>query len=190
MKEDLKLEEVLKHLDSVRKLTPECLDYLRQGVKKQEVRKDEVLLKVGDINTRLYFVYTGFLHCFYFVGEKEVSDGFSFEKDLVVSIGSFYDQVPGEDCLVAMEDSLLYSITRDQYEFLCEEHHCFSNLARILLQTYLVTYHAHPRFIRKHSAAECIDMARAKFGHLFYRIPRAPIASWLGMEPETFSRNQ
>jgi hypothetical protein len=39
-------------------------------------------------------------------------------------------------------------------------------------------------------AAECIRIVRNKLAHLFYRIPRAAISSWLGMEPETFSRNQ
>ena len=184
------MEEILKMLCDIRPLTDECLDDLRRFIKLQKVRKDEIILKIGEVNNKLYFIHTGAMHCFHYVGEEEVTDWFFFEREFVVSIGSFYDQVPSEDCIVALEDGEAYYIMHEHFEYLCRTHHCFSELARRLLQKYLVVFHDHPRFIQRHTAAECIRIVRAKLGHLFYRVPRAILASWLDMDPATFSRNQ
>jgi CRP-like cAMP-binding protein len=184
------VKEILDYLCSIRKLSPECLKQLEEFIKKQEVKKDELILKVGEINNRLYFIYSGSLHCFYYVGEKEVSDWFFFEREFTVSIGSFYDQTPSEDCIVAFEDSVLFYLTWEQYELLCETHPSFNSLARILLQKYLKVFHSHPRFIRKHTAAERVRLVLAKMSAVIHRIPQAALASWLSMEPETLSRNR
>jgi signal-transduction protein with cAMP-binding, CBS, and nucleotidyltransferase domain len=184
------IEEILKFLCSIHDLTPECLADLRRVIKKQEVRKDEVILKVGEINDKLYFIRSGIMHCYYYVGEKEVTSWFFTDGQFVVSVPSYYDRIPGEDCIAAFEDGILYYMMRDDYEKLCRTHHCFESLVRRQLQKYLVEFEAHPRFIRKHKADERIRIVRERLGPLFYRIPRNALASWLDMEPETFSRNQ
>jgi len=92
--------------------------------------------------------------------------------------------------MAVMEEGVLFYITRDQYENLCGTHHCFSEIARLQLQNYLVEFENHPRFIRRHKADERIRIVREKLSDFFYRIPRNILASWLDMDPATFSRNQ
>ena len=187
---EVEIEKVLGFLSTIYKLTPECCEDLKKFIRRETFRKGDIILKIGDVNTRLYFIMKGAAICSYYVGEEEVVDWFFFEEEFFVSIGSFYEQVPSEDCIVAHEDCDLLYMTHEQYEYLCEKHHCFSNLARILLQKYLIVFHNHPRFIRRHTATERLKIAAAKLGHLYYRIPRTIVASWLGMNRSTLSRNQ
>ena len=184
------IEEILEYLCSLHELTSECKDDLRPLIKEQPVRRDEVILKVGEINDKLYFIRSGAMHCYYYVGEEEVTSWVFTVGKFVVSVPSFYDRVPGPDCIAAFEDGLLFHITRDDYERLCNAHHCFEGLVRREVQKYLVEFEGHPRFLRKHKADERIRMAREKLGSFYYRIPRAALASWLDMDPATFSRNQ
>lgn len=182
------MEEVLQFLRDIHELSPGCLEYLRDHIQKLEVDKDDILLKIGDVNENLYFIVSGALHCFYYVNGKPVSDWFFFEQEMVVSIGSFYDQVPGEDCIVALEASYLLYITKAQYDYLNKTFIEFNYVARVLLEKYLKIFAEHPRLIRKHPAAERYQLVLIKSPHLVSRVPVAPLASWLAMEPETLSR--
>ncbi|HEV2483609.1 MAG TPA: hypothetical protein VGS79_28280 [Puia sp.] len=186
----IEIEQILEFLSKIRELTPECKADLRVAIKRQEVRKDEVILKIGEINDRLYFIRQGAMYCSYYVGEDEVTSWIFSIFQFVCSISSFYERKASKDCIVVMEDGVLLYIMRDAYENLCAAHHCFSEIARLQLQRYLVEFENHPRFIRRHKADERIRIVRGQLGDFYYRIPRNILASWLDMDPATFSRNQ
>lgn len=183
-------QQIIAFLGTIRDLTDECKADLRAAIKKQKVRREEVILKIGEINDKLYFIGRGAVYCFYYVGEEEVTSWVFPVLQFVCSISSFYQGKPSKDCIAAMEDGVLFYITRNEFENLCATHHCFSEIARVQLQNYLVEFEDHPRFIRRHKADERIRILRDKLGDFFYRIPRAILASWLDMNPATFSRNQ
>lgn len=186
----VEIQQILDFLSTIKQLTPECKTDLHSAIKKQQVRLGEVILKIGDINDRLYFIKQGSMYCFYYVDEDEVTSWVFSAGQFVCSISSFYNRMPSKDCIAAMEDGVLYYIERDAYENLCDAHHCFEGIARRQLQNYLVEFENHPRFIRRHKADERICIVREKLADFFYRIPRNILASWLDMDPATFSRNQ
>src|SRR5579872_3270191 len=115
----LSMEEILVFLCQIYPLSPECNNYLRSVARFQKVAKNELILRIGEISRKLYFIKSGALHCFYYVKNKQVSDWFFWENETVVSIGSYYDQVPSEDCIVALEESQLYYITKEHYDYAC-----------------------------------------------------------------------
>lgn len=182
------MEEILQFLCIIYPLSPECLAYLRTVVKSRRVKRNEAILNIGETNRHLYFIKTGALHCYYYVKDKPVSDWFFWENETVVSIGSFYDQVPSEDCIVALEDCELYYITKDDYDYINRTFLEFNFIARVLLEKYLKVFHGHARFIRKNPAADRYQLVMSKMPELIQRIPVAPLATWLNMEPETLSR--
>ncbi len=182
------MDEIFMFLSAIYPLSPECIAYLRTVVKFRRVVKSDIILQIGETNRNLYFIKTGALHCYYYVEDKPVSDWFFWENETVVSIGSFYDQVPSEDCIVAMEDAEVYYITKSEYDYLNRTFLEFNFIARVLLEKYLKVFHSHARFIRKHKAAQRYQLILSKMPELIQRIPVADLATWLNMEPETLSR--
>ena len=179
---------MLQFLCSVYPLSSVCLEYIRKIVRCQPVKKGDVLLRIGEVSRRLYFIRKGLLHCYYFVDGKPVSGWFFIENDTVVSVGSYYGGTPSEDCIEVQEDGELYYITREQFDYLCMTFHDFSILASLLLSKYLVEFHEHARLIRKRRAEDRMDIAQERYPKLFARVPKKLIASWLGVERETLSR--
>jgi CRP/FNR family transcriptional regulator, anaerobic regulatory protein len=182
------MEEIFEFLSLIYPLSPTCIDYLRTVVRSRRVSKNEVILRIGDVNHHLYFIKTGALRCYYMVKDKEVSDWFFWKNETVVSIGSFYDQVPSEDCIVVQEDSELFYITKEQYDYCCNTFLEFNFVARVLLEKYLKLFHSHTRLIRKLPAADRYRLVLEKNPDMINLIPVGPLATWLGMEPETLSR--
>jgi CRP/FNR family transcriptional regulator, anaerobic regulatory protein len=182
------MEEILAFLSGIFPLSPECIEYLGTVVRFRRVPRNEMILAVGEVNHKLYFIKSGLLHCYYFVNNKPISDWFFWEKETVVSIGSFYDQVPSEDCIVALEDCEIYFITKDQYDYVCRTFLEFNFVARVLLEKYLKVFHGHSRLLRKYQAADRYKLLLSKNPELVARAPVGPLATWLNMEPETLSR--
>jgi CRP/FNR family transcriptional regulator, anaerobic regulatory protein len=182
------MDEIILFLSGIYPLSPECIAYLKRAIRKRMVKKDQIILEIGEVCQNLYFIKKGVLRCFYFVGEKEVSDWFFWEGETVVSIESFYDQAGSEDCIQALEDCELYYISFQELEYLYQHYIEFNIIGRVLTIKYLRVFHQHARNIRKLSAADRYHYLLRTQPDLVQRIPLGPLASWLNREPETLSR--
>jgi CRP-like cAMP-binding protein len=187
-KKPYQMEEIFAFLSTIYPLSPACIGYLGEAVQCRPVLKNEVILRFGEVNQHLYFIKKGMLRCYYLVNGKEVSDWFFGQNEAVVSIGSFYSQVPSEDCIVVMKAGELYSITREQYAFAKRTFLEFGYNASELLEKYLVTFHGFARLLRIYQAPERYRLAFQKYPELVNRIPDKLLATWRDMEPETLSR--
>jgi hypothetical protein len=106
----------------------------------------------------------------------------------VVSVGSFYRQIPSLDCIEATEETEVFYITRKDYEYLCRTYLGFANVARILLEKYLEVFEEDSRLIRGHRNNESYQMVVDKMPHLINRASVTDMASWLNMSSESLSR--
>lgn len=182
------MEEVLQFLGHIRLLTQACIDDLERFVKSQKFPKGQKMLDIGEINDRLWFIKTGVLYCYSYVGDDPVPHWFFWDLAQVVSIGSFYPRLPSTECIVPLVDTECYYITRDQYENLCETHKEFANIARELLQKYLQIFAAHARLIQKHNPEERYQWVLDNMPELLQRVPQYLVAPWLNMDQATLSR--
>jgi len=182
------MKEILIYLGSIHPLSRRCKAHLERVVERKEFKKGDIILRIGEINENLYFIETGFLHCFYYINGKPVSDWFFWRGEFVVAIGSFYDQVPSEDCIIAMEDCVVYYMSKAEYDYTRRRYLEFGYIASELLAKYLKIFHGHTRFIRKHQVAERYQLLLQRMPDLVNRVPVAALATWLGMEPDTLSK--
>jgi len=187
------MEELLSFLNHIATsegwpLSVACLAYLRKIVKKTSLKEEEYLLRAGQVCKNLYFIQKGLLKCFYVVRNQDVSDWFFGELETVVSIESFYDQIPSEDYIQALEDCELLYITYDDLAYLYRTFIEFNVIGRVLTNKYLRIWHRQARNIRMLTAEERYAFLLEKQPELINRVPVRDLASHLGMQRETLSR--
>lgn len=169
-------------------LSPACLAYLRKIIKRSSLKKEEYLLKAGEVCTNLYFIRRGLLKCYYIVHNSEVSDWFFGELETVTSVDSFYDQVKSEDFIQALEDCELFYITYKDLIYLYKTFIEFNVIGRVLTNKYLRIWHRQARNIRMLTAEERYLFLLEKQPELIMRVPVRDLASYLDMTRETLSR--
>jgi CRP-like cAMP-binding protein len=183
------MEEILDFLKFIYpKLSEECLDFLRTVVKMQVLKRKEIILRPGDVCRKLYFIKKGLLRCFYLVDDKELTDWVFSENDTVVSVRSFYDQVPSTDFIQALEPSELYYISFEHLDYAYRHYLEFNFVGRVLTVKYLRVWHELARNIRLLDATERFELLMEQQPGLLLRVPQHVLATWLDMHPVTLSR--
>jgi CRP-like cAMP-binding protein len=188
------MEQLITFLSQIptpgeRPFTAECKDWLRTVIQTRSLKKKEILLRPGQICRNLYFIESGLLKCYYINDKGQtVIDWFFGEKEAIVSIDSFYQQIPGEDYMEAIEDSVLHYISYEQLQIGYARFAEFLALGLLFTNKYLRVWHQQVRNIRMMTTEERYLFFLRTQPEFNDRIEVQDLASYLDMNRETLSR--
>lgn len=153
-----------------------------------EFRKNDLLIGDGQICRRLYFIERGCVRGFYNIDGRDVSQWFGFEKDFVTSIRSFVTRSASREYIQVVEDSILWSVSREQLDELLQRFPELEKLVRLIYEQYYIRLEE--RYTNAHfkTAGERYDDLVQYTPHILQRMPLGYIASYLGVSAETLSR--
>jgi CRP/FNR family transcriptional regulator, anaerobic regulatory protein len=184
----LPMKEILKSFDKIHPLSEECKQYLLAVAKREDVPKKRLLLRPGQVDDRLFFIYKGLLRCYYKMGDREVTDWFFMEGDAAVSVDSWYDQRPSQDYIATVEHSIVFTITFQQMEHAYEKYPEMNVIGRVLTTKYLRVWHRLARNTRFLTAEERYRILMAEQPGWLQRVPLYVLSTYLDMIPSTISR--
>jgi CRP-like cAMP-binding protein len=104
-------EELFKLLAGKYPLRAELKEKLSEMIKREYYSKSQVILKPGQISNRAWFIEKGAAMGIIFRDEKKVPFWFWNEGQLMVSLNSFFNQVPADSYIELLEPSVLFSIS-------------------------------------------------------------------------------
>ncbi len=157
--------------------------------KKVSVPKNEILVRQGEVCKTLYFVEQGMGRSYYLnEGGKEITQWFFGVGKFMSSLDSFFQQSPSLYYLEVLEDSVLYTISKEEIDKLFAKYHKMEKLGRLVSTEMLTRVVNKLNAIQFQTARERYDYMLAEFPDIAYQVPLGHIASYLGMTQETLSR--
>lgn len=157
--------------------------------KKETVQKNTPLVKEGQVCSKLYLVEKGVGRSYYLKEDgKEITQWFFVEGQFMSSIESFFQQNPSLYYLEMLEDSVVYSITRENLDLLFARYHNMEKLGRLLSTEMLTRVVNKLNAIQFQTARERYDYMLNEYPDIVNRVALGYIASYLGMTQETLSR--
>ncbi len=166
----------------------ELNDILSQ-FEKETVKKNEILLKTGKVCNKLYFVDQGIGRSFYLKNDgKEVTQWFFGSGRFMSSVDSFFQQTPSFYSIDIIEDSILYSITKERMDLLLAKYHNMEKFVRILTIETLSEFVQKLNAIQFQTAKERYNYMLTEYPEIAHRVPLGYISTYLGMSQETLSR--
>lgn len=181
-------------LDSIRPLSDDLREHLRTILIERTVRKNDFLVRGGQINSHVYFIKKGLVRCYYRKedtktgAQREISIHFFMENDIIASTWSFIHQKPGLEWMVALEDCSIVTLAFADLE---KTYALFPELnlhGRVLTQKYSTLWYTLLRGIRTQTARERYHFLLEYLPLLHRRIPDKYLASYLGINAVTLSR--
>lgn len=175
-------------LNAFHPLSDQLKDRLNSILKKDTFKKKTILLKEGQVCNHIYFIEEGLVRVYYLKDGVEICSGLLCEDGVLISVKSFFNQVPSDEYIQVLEDLTAYYISHRELEDLYRDFPEFNLIARKLITAYYVQSEQRNYLLRRLTAQEKIQYFWNHFGHLVARVPRKDIASYLGVTLETLSR--
>lgn len=157
--------------------------------KKESVPKNQILVREGEVCKTLYFVEKGMGRSYYLnEGGKEITQWFFGVGKFMSSVDSFFQQTASLYYLEVLEDSVLYTVSKEEIDRLFEKYPKMEKLGRLVATEMLTKVVNKLNALQFQTARERYDYMLTEFPDIAYRVPLGHIASYLGMTQETLSR--
>lgn len=180
-----RLKNVLsKYIDSEKNFEP-----LLDVVEKVETKKNETLLKPGEVSKYLYFIEKGLVRFFLNNEDKnEITSRFFSEGEFFSSFVSFSSGEASHFGIAALEKCVLYRMTRADLLKLYQEHPSFAKLGIALQEAALKDTITNSMQLVSQNAEDRYRKLMQENSQLVLRVPVKHLATYLGIHPNSLSR--
>lgn len=172
---------LLYYLQSIRPLSPGLYEHLQQIVKRKWVAPKEFLLTEGQVCEHVYFIHKGLLRCYAVQGAKEVCSWFMKEKDICVSVESWFRQQISRENIQALERTEVYFISHAELQHIYRVFPDFNFTGRLLTEKYYQLSEQRLIAMRLRRSHERYAWLLENFPDLLLRVPAKYLASYLGI---------
>ena len=154
-----------------------------------KTKRNQILLREGDICKDYYFVNKGCLRLFTYNSEGiETTRYFAFEGAFGTALPSLIDQTPAFEFVQTIENSELLKISRESFFHLVDTVPQFARVYRQILERGFITAQKRIYGFQGFDAMEKVKWVMKYQRNFLVRVSNKMAASYLGLTPATLSR--
>jgi CRP-like cAMP-binding protein len=182
------LAEFKKYLSAYVELQPEEFELLESRLEIRHYDKKVKLIDIDEEEKYLNFVAKGLVRKYFYKGKEEVITRISKEGDLISSSVSFLSGMPSAYVIETIEPTIFVSISKKSVEDMYAAHPKWQRMGRLIITDFLIQQEYWELDRIKYTTKERFVRFLTSNGDLFQRVPQKYLASYLNIQPETFSR--
>jgi CRP-like cAMP-binding protein len=179
------LKNLINHIT---KLDASSETDLMQAFKIKAFKKGDFILKPNTASEHFYFIESGLVKSFFYKDEKEFIMTFFKEHMIFTEFSSYLTQKPSKYMLLALEDTVVYQIRRDDIWHLCQKHHSIETLFSKLFSFGTLGMMKRISEMLEENATERYTIFVTENSSLLQRISLGDTANYLGITQVSLSR--
>ncbi len=165
-----------------------CKADVEKFAKIEFFNKNTIAVKEGQYSSVAYFIITGSARAYYIKNGKEITDWLVFDDDFICAVNSLFLSVPSPDYIQFTEESTVLSISKESIDLLCNKHHDFERLLRIIVTKQMLRLQQRIVSIQFETPHQRYNNLILQYPSIENKFALGHIASFLGITPETLSR--
>ncbi|MCW3127328.1 MAG: cAMP-binding protein [Bacteroidetes bacterium] len=179
---------LITHIRKFVDLSDEQADLVLEHAKLLQIKKNDMLLRGGQVCRASYFVEKGGL-CMYFINDKGVEKitHFVIENWWLSDYLSLGSNNPSAFNIRAFENAEVYSLDFHAQELLCRKLPQLERYFRLMMQRGYGAHQFRIKLMREFNSEQYYHHFRDLYPTFIQRIPQYMLASFLGLTPEYLS---
>jgi CRP-like cAMP-binding protein len=162
--------------------------YLKPFIQIRHFKKREIITSSGEVEQYFNFILEGLALKYYKQDGDEHIVQIGMEGQIIHAQESFHSRNPSEYTIEALEPTIMASITFDDLEQIYSSSHKMERLGRLVITFSFVLQHKWQMQAVKLSPRDRFLKFMERNPELLQRVPQKHLASYLNIQPETFSR--
>ncbi|PLX21630.1 MAG: Crp/Fnr family transcriptional regulator [Marinilabiliales bacterium] len=184
-------EQFIQLLNQYAALSKKEVNYIRElksGIRFETLKKNEIVVKEGEIFNSMYFVLNGCIRLYYNMDGYEKTAFFYTKGDFIRSVESYRHEVPIIENYQAIEDTVVVHFSKALLLDLVNRFSSLERIAHIAIEQELISaQNIIYSFIAQSPEERYSDLISSN-KELFLNVNQYYIASFLGITPESLSR--
>lgn len=179
--------ELKKFINKYICLDPVEMDNLVNKFKRKVIKKNDYLLREGQVCKDIIFVQEGCLRLYYISNDIETSVWFSFKHSSAIEISSFISEEPTSYFLQAIEDSEILFLPKAELNKLYQAYPKMQEMMKNFLEDVVLNLINRFTSLQRDTAEKRYRDLISKPAYL-QKIPQKYLASFIGVTPTSLSR--
>lgn len=182
------MNELLNYIHSLTSFSDESWKLLQPALTRKEYKKNEFLLKEGEVCNSLFYIDKGYCKSYYEIDGVVKNTGFFFENEISTNVSSFGSGQKSEFNIIACEP--MTTIVFDKMELfkISEQAIEVETLGRNCIRLFATKQEEFANLFKLYSAQERLEYIETKYPEMLQRVPLSQLSSFLGVARETLSR--
>jgi CRP-like cAMP-binding protein len=181
-------EQLRQFIDRHIELSDEEFQTLASKFHPVSFDKKTRFVEIGDVATTIYFVIKGITRRYFYRGKQEVITHLVRENGIMGSVISFLTGEPSRYILETIEPVTALAISKQDLEGLFLSDKKWEKFGRMILTSFFLQIEYHNLDNIRFSTKERFINFMKQNPDLVLRVPQKYLASYLEIQPETFSR--
>ena len=182
------LDEVRKFINQHIELTEDEFQLLASKFRPVSFNKKTKIVDIGEVATTVYFVIKGITRRYFYRGKQELITHLVKEGGLMGSVISFLTGEPSRYVLETIEPVTALALSKNDLEGLFNSNKKWEKFGRKIITAFFLQVEYHNMDMIKYSTKERFVNFMKQNPDLVLRVPQKYLASYLEIQPETFSR--
>lgn len=182
------LEAFKNYLSKYVEIGPGEFSLLEPMLEVRNYDKKIKLIDIGEEEQYLNFVVKGLARKFFYKGREEIITQIAKEGELISSSVSFLSGAPSTYVVDTIEPTIFVSLSRQRVQELYAIHSKWQRAGRLIITDLLIQKEFWELDRLKYTTKERFVRFLTSNRDLFQRVPQKYLASYLNIQPETFSR--
>lgn len=182
------MNSLKKYIESITEFSEQSWTALSSSLKEMDFKKNELLLKEGQVCNSIYFITSGICKSCYNLDGKEINTAFYFENDFATNIQSLRTSLKSEYNIKACEKTKTIALDKTGLLEAYKQSHQIETFGRKVLELIMAKQEEHSNSFKLLTPKHRFDDLVSKHPDLLQRVSLTQIASYLGISRETLSR--
>lgn len=180
--------QLINYFKKITDLTDDEARVLTESMVVKKVKKDDYLIKEGQLNSDTWFVLEGCVRQFKLVDGNDITTNFFTAEQWILSLDNFDGQKPSGHSLICMEDTQVVTGNEQKAQELFKQFPRFETVSRqIVERAFFEQQTTMASYITDSPEQRYLKLLKSR-PDIFQLVPQYHIASYLGVKSESLSR--